>query len=39
MWYFAWSLGLGFAATLGILNAIWFELKPYKVDGSDDDVE
>ena len=29
MWYFAWALGLGFAAALGILNALWFELKPY----------
>lgn len=26
MWYFAWILGLGLAATVGILNAIWFEL-------------
>jgi cyd operon protein YbgT len=27
MWYFAWILGLGLAATIGILNAMWFELK------------
>jgi cyd operon protein YbgT len=27
MWYFAWILGLGLAATVGILNAMWFELK------------
>jgi cyd operon protein YbgT len=27
MWYFAWVLGLGLAATVGILNAMWFELK------------
>lgn len=27
MWYFAWALGLGFAALVGILNAMWFELK------------
>ena len=27
MWYFAWVLGLGLAATVGILNATWFELK------------
>ncbi len=28
MWYFAWMLGLGLAAALGILNALWFELRP-----------
>lgn len=27
MWYFAWILGSALACTLGILNAIWFELK------------
>ncbi|MBX2806733.1 MAG: cytochrome bd-I oxidase subunit CydX [Hyphomicrobiales bacterium] len=27
MWYFAWMLGLGLAATVGILNALWFELR------------
>ena len=26
MWYFAWILGLGLAATVGILNALWYEL-------------
>lgn len=26
MWYFAWILGLGLAATFGILNAMWLEL-------------
>lgn len=26
MWYFSWILGLGLACTVGILNAIWFEL-------------
>jgi len=25
MWYFAWILGVGFAATFAILNAMWFE--------------
>ena len=30
MWYFAWALGLGFAAPLGSLNALWFELKPFE---------
>ena len=28
MWYFAWILGLGFAAALAILNAMWLELNP-----------
>jgi cytochrome bd-I ubiquinol oxidase subunit X len=27
MWYFAWILGVGFACTLAILNALWFELR------------
>lgn len=27
MWYFAWILGLGFAASVGILNALWYELR------------
>ena len=26
MWYFAWVLGLGFADTLAVLNAMWLEL-------------
>jgi cyd operon protein YbgT len=26
MWYFAWILGLGFACTLAVLNAMWLEL-------------
>jgi cyd operon protein YbgT len=26
MWYFSWILGLGFASTFAILNAMWFEL-------------
>lgn len=26
MWYFAWALGLGFAAAAAILNALWYEL-------------
>ncbi len=29
MWYFAWVLGLGFAAALAVLNAMWFELDAY----------
>jgi len=27
MWYFTWILGLALAASLGILNAMWFELR------------
>jgi len=26
MWYFAWILGLGLAASFAILNAMWLEL-------------
>ena len=25
MWYFSWVLGLGFACTLAVLNAMWVE--------------
>ena len=25
MWYFAWVLGVGFAVSLAILNAMWGE--------------
>ena len=28
MWYFTWILGLGFAASFAILNAMWLELNP-----------
>ncbi|MFN3234931.1 MAG: cytochrome bd-I oxidase subunit CydX [Gammaproteobacteria bacterium] len=27
MWYFAWILGLGFACALGVIAALWFELR------------
>ena len=27
MWYFSWVLGLGFAVTLAVLNAMWLELR------------
>ena len=27
MWYFAWILGLGFACTLAVLNAMWLEFR------------
>jgi cytochrome bd-I ubiquinol oxidase subunit X len=25
MWYFSWVLGLGFAVTFAVLNAMWLE--------------
>lgn len=28
MWYFAWMLGVGFAVLLAILNAMWGETAP-----------
>ena len=27
MWYFTWVLGFGLAASVGILNALWYELR------------
>ena len=27
MWYFAWVLGLGLAASFSVLNAMWLELR------------
>ena len=27
MWYFSWILGLGFACTFAVLNAMWLELQ------------
>ncbi|MDR4307259.1 cytochrome bd-I oxidase subunit CydX [Chelatococcus sambhunathii] len=27
MWYFAWVLGLGLAASFAVLNAMWLELR------------
>lgn len=38
MWYFAWVLGLGLAATVGILNALWYELRTVRDDRSDETV-
>ncbi|MEM7739695.1 MAG: cytochrome bd-I oxidase subunit CydX [Pseudomonadota bacterium] len=34
MWYFSWVLGLGLAATVGILNALWFELRQTRMTAS-----
>lgn len=38
MWYFAWILGLGLAATVGILNALWYELRTIREEPSDNSV-
>lgn len=27
MWYFAWILGVGLAASFAILNGMWYELR------------
>jgi cyd operon protein YbgT len=27
MWYFSWILGLGLATAVGVLNALWYELR------------
>lgn len=35
MWYFAWILGVGFAGTFAILNAMWFEAH---AQGASDDT-
>ncbi|MBN9064332.1 MAG: cyd operon protein YbgT [Rhizobiales bacterium 65-9] len=35
MWYFSWILGLGLAASVGILNALWYELRTVRDDPSD----
>ncbi|WP_083487368.1 cytochrome bd-I oxidase subunit CydX [Pseudoxanthomonas dokdonensis] len=27
MWYFAWILGVGLAASFAVLNGMWYELR------------
>jgi cyd operon protein YbgT len=39
MWYFSWILGLGLAASVGILNALWYELRTVRRASSDETVE
>ena len=39
MWYFSWILGLGLAAAVGILNALWYELRTVRQDAADETVE
>jgi cyd operon protein YbgT len=29
MWYFAWILGVGLAASFAILNGIWYGLREF----------
>ncbi len=38
MWYFAWILGLGLAATVGILNALWYELRTIRDETAEEIV-
>lgn len=38
MWYFAWILGLGLAASIGILNALWYELRTVRDEPSGETV-
>ncbi|MDE2505035.1 MAG: cytochrome bd-I oxidase subunit CydX [Burkholderiales bacterium] len=38
MWYFAWVLGVGFAALLAILNAMWGENEAGRAASGDDDA-
>jgi cyd operon protein YbgT len=39
MWYFAWILGLGLAAAVGILNALWYELRVVREEATDETVQ
>ena len=34
MWYFAWILGIGLAATFAILNGMWFEVRERRRDAA-----
>ncbi|PIX59753.1 MAG: cytochrome bd-I oxidase subunit CydX [Lysobacterales bacterium CG_4_10_14_3_um_filter_64_11] len=33
MWYFTWILGLALACSVGILNAIWYEVQSDRARG------
>jgi cyd operon protein YbgT len=35
MWYFSWILGLGLAAAVGVLNALWYELRTIRDEPTD----
>jgi cyd operon protein YbgT len=38
MWYFSWILGLGLAASIGILNALWYELRTVREELAEEPV-
>jgi cyd operon protein YbgT len=38
MWYFTWILGVGFAGSFSILNAMWLELHESRPGAGIDDV-
>ncbi len=35
MWYFAWMLGVGFAASLAIINVMWLEINVMSDEADD----
>lgn len=37
MWYFAWILGVGLAATFAILNGMWFEMREPETGAAGED--
>ena len=39
MWYFTWILGVLFAVSAGILNALWLEAEPRRADLRDDELD
>lgn len=36
MWYFSWMLGVGFAASLAIINVMWLEINVMSDDEESD---
>ncbi|RTM04318.1 MAG: cytochrome bd-I oxidase subunit CydX [Hyphomicrobiales bacterium] len=38
MWYFSWILGLGLAASVGVLNALWYELRTVREEPAEETV-
>lgn len=37
MWYFAWTLGAGFAVLLAVMNAMWGENEAARAEQSGDE--
>jgi cyd operon protein YbgT len=35
MWYFSWMLGVGFAASLAIINVMWLEINVMSDEADD----